>query len=590
MIVEIKRKAHIQRMTYEDFEERIRDGEIAPDTLIRFEVVTGNSFRPVGELELYHALADPERMAFRQKLMRVGIPLVTAILIGVQIRIYLISGLSGAEEWLERNLTNWAPGIIEQGQVYRLFSYGLLQTSFTHLLFNLVFLAYTAYHLERALGRANLALLYFFSVFTGGLLSMIMAPERPSLGASGGVFGLLAAVVVLGWKHWENLPRQSRKHFGWALAPYLGFSIISGLSAENVDNWGHLGGLIGGMALMTVIDPVAMPEQRASNARMRQLALGFLLLVSLVIAISGTRLVDLTRHSDEHGWHVSRPEQWREGWTFTGDRGWFSPTLQANLSIATIVHPRPIAAAEVADNLIERIDSGGKEPQILVRESLKVQGWDACRLEMMFDLSGEPQRITALVLARGVYEHRVQFQALSVTSDSYEPLIERVVESVLLTEPEELIEARRRHRFHPRSWEPARELGDAWYRAGKPAEAIRAYEQALGIDPEDLRPLIGLLRVYADYEVPGGLPVARDALERAPESLKVLEAAADVFAVEGQQAEGIALLDAAWVAQPANPILRRIRLQWGLSVEVLDESPLPDEPPLPGERSAPSVP
>ncbi len=582
MIVEIKRKSHIQQMTYEDFEERIRDGEISPETLIRFEVVTGEHFQPVGELELYHALADPQRMAFRQKLTRVGVPLVTAILVGVQIRIYLISGLSGAEDWLERNLTNWAPGIIEQGQVYRLFSYGLLQTSFTHLLFNLVFLAYTAYHLERALGRANLALLYFFSVFTGGLLSMYMAPERPSLGASGGVFGLLAAVVVLGWKHWENLPRQSRKHFGWALAPYLGFSIVSGLSAENVDNWGHLGGLMGGMALMTFLDPVAMPERRESNARIRQVALGFLVVVCLVIALAGTRLVELTRSSDEHGWHVSRPEQWREGWTFTGDRGWFSPTLQANLSIATIVHPRPITAEDAANNLIDRIDSGGKEPEILVREPLKVQGWDACRLVMIFELSDEPQHITALVLARGVYEHRVLFQALADAADSYDPLVERVLHSVLLTDPDELVEARRRHRFHPRSWEPARELGDAWYRAGKPAEAMKAYEQALGIDPDDLRPLVGLLRVYADYGVPGGSELARDALQRAPTSLKVLEAAADVFAAEGHREEGIALLDEAWAELPGNPVLRRIRLQWGLPVSLEEpggEDPA-EEPPL----------
>jgi rhomboid protease GluP len=571
VIVEIKRKSQIQRMTYEDFEERIRDGEISPETLIRFEVVTGEEFRPAGELELYHALADPQRMAFRKKLTKVGIPLVTAILVGIQIRIYMISGLSGAEDWLERNLTNWAPGIIEQGQVYRLFTYGLLQTSFTHLLFNLVFLAYTAYHLERALGRSNLALLYFFSVFTGGLLSMYMAPERPSLGASGGVFGLLAAVVVLGWKHWENLPRESRKHFGWALAPYLGFSIISGLSSENVDNWGHLGGLMGGMVLMTVLDPVAMPEHRKSNVRVRQLALGFLLTVCLVITLAGTRLVDLTENDDAHGWHVSRPDQWREGWTFTGDRGWFSPTLQANLSIATIVHPRPISASDVADNLIDRIDSGGKKPEILVRESLKVQGWDACRLVMVFDLSDEPQHITALVLARGVYEHRVLFQALADAAASYDPLVDRVLASVLLTDPDELVEARRRHRFHPRSWEPAREVGDAWYRAGKPAEAMKSYEQALGIDPDDLRPLVGLLRVHADYAVPGGLPTARDALQRAPSSLKVLEAAADVFAAEGHEAEGIALLDTAWADLPGNPVLRRIRLQWGLPVS-LEES------------------
>ncbi|MDG1479123.1 MAG: rhomboid family intramembrane serine protease [Myxococcota bacterium] len=573
MIVEVKRKSHIQQMTYEDFEERIRDGEIPPETMVRFEVVTGEHFRPVRELELYHALADPQRMAFRKRLTKVGIPLVTCFLVGIQIRIYMISGLNGAEDWLEQNLTNWAPGIIEQGQVYRLFSYGLLQTSFTHLLFNLVFLAYTAYHLERALGRTNLALLYFFSVFTGGLLSMFMAPERPSLGASGGVFGLLAAVVVLGWKHWENLPRESRKHFGWALAPYLGFSIISGLSSENVDNWGHLGGLVGGMVLMTMLDPVAMSERRVRNTRIRQVALGSLLAVSVTIYIAGTRLVDLTRNDDEHGWHVSRPEQWREGWTFTGDRGWFSPTLQANLSIATIVHPRPISAAAVTDNLIDRIDSGGKEPQIVIREALKVQGWDACRLVMVFELSDEPQHLTALVLARGVYEHRVQFQALSEAVASYEPLVARVLNSVLLTDPDELVEARRRHRFHPRSWEPARELGDAWYRAGKPAEAVKAYEQALGIDPTDLRPLVGLLRVHADYGVPGGLETAREALQRAPGSLKVLEAAADVLAAEGQESEGIALLDGAWTDLPGNPILRRIRLQWGLPVTLEPSEP-----------------
>jgi tetratricopeptide (TPR) repeat protein len=192
---------------------------------------------------------------------------------------------------------------------------------------------------------------------------------------------------------------------------------------------------------------------------------------------------------------------------------------------------------------------------------------------MVFELSDEPQQLTALVLARGVYEHRVQFQALSEAVVSYEPLVARVLDSVLLTDPDELVEARRRHRFHPRSWEPARELGDAWYRAGKPAEAVTAYKQALGIDPADLRPLVGLLRVHADYGVPGGLETARDALQRAPGSLKVLEAAADVFAAEGQESEGVALLDGAWAELPGNPILRRIRLQWGLPVTLEPSEP-----------------
>ena len=579
MIVEIQRrsqgKALTQQMTYEDFEERIRDGEIPPETLIRFEVVTGDAFVPASSLELYHALADPQRMAFRRSLTRRGMPIVTALLVGVQIRIYMLSHLDGAEDWLERSFTNWAPAIIEQGQIYRLISYGLLQTSFTHLLFNLYFLTYTAYHLERAMGRANLAILYFFSVFSGGLLSMLMAPERPSLGASGGVFGLLAAVVVLGWKHWDNLPNQARKYFGWALAPYLGFSILSGLSAQNIDNWGHLGGLLGGAVLMTMLDPDVLPDQKERNARVRQIALAVMLVISLTLTVAGTRLVSLTEHHDEHGLHVDRPTHWREGWTFTGDRGWFSRIHLANLSIATIVHPRPITAADAADQLIDRIDSGSDDLQIISLQSIAVQGWQARRLVVRFTLSDEPQQVVALVLVRGVYEHRVQFQTLQEAASSYQPLVERVLDSVTITDPDALQEASRRHRFHPRSWEPAVELGDAWYQVGNPVEALRLYELALSIDDEEVQPLVGLLRVYADYHMPGGVQVARAALQQSPDSLIVLEAAADVLSAEGYRDEAIEALDSAWEATPGDPVLRRIRLQWGLPLET---PPLPDAP------------
>lgn len=575
MIVEIQRKSHIQHMTYQDFEDRIRDGEVSPDTLVRFEVVTGDDFRPVGELELYHALADPQRLAFRKNLTESGTPIVTALLVGVQVRIYLASLLGGGKDFLERGFTNWAPAIIEQGQVYRLITYGLLHTSFTHLLFNLYFLAYTAYHLERAMGRANLVILYFGSVFTGGLLSMFMAPDRPSLGASGGVFGLLAAVVILGWKHWENLPQQARKYFGWALAPYLGFSILSGLSAENVDNWGHLGGLLGGAALMTVLDPEVLPDRREVNARMRQIVLGVLVALNLGLMLAGTRLVPLTRYSDEHGWNVRRPSQWRQGWTFTGDRGWFSPTLLANLSIATTVHPRPIDAETAAENLEKRIASGGKSFQRVSWEALPIEGGSAQKMVLRFELSGEPQEVTAVVVVRGVYEHRIQFQALSTAADNYQPLVDRVIDSMLPAEPAELVEARRRAGFHPRSWEPALALGDALYQIGEPQDALDAYQRALEIDQSDPRPVIGLLRVHADYDLPGGLETARQSLVDYPTSLQIVEAAADVIAQDGFREEAIAVLDDAWARAPNNAVLRRIRLQWGLTVEEEEEEVLP---------------
>ena len=62
-------------MVYEEFETRVRDGDIPPDLPVRFGAVTGDDFVPVGTLEFYAQLVDPGRRAFREKLTRPGMPL-----------------------------------------------------------------------------------------------------------------------------------------------------------------------------------------------------------------------------------------------------------------------------------------------------------------------------------------------------------------------------------------------------------------------------------------------------------------------------------------------------------------------------------
>ncbi|MDP6935073.1 MAG: rhomboid family intramembrane serine protease, partial [Myxococcota bacterium] len=304
--MEVRRKTHVQRMTYEEFETRIRDGEIGEQTPVRFEVVTGDEFVLAGTLELYQALRDPRQMAFRRSLTRLGVPLVTALIVGVQIRIYLVSWFPGVEGWLQSEWSNWAPGIMEEGQAYRLLTYGMLHVRFTHILFNLLFLAYTGWNLERGLGRANLAILYFGSVFSGGLLSMAMSPERPSLGASGGAFGLLAAVVIFGWKYWDSIPQRSRKYFGYALVPYLVFSISTGLTDENVDNWGHLGGLLGGVVLATLLEPELLARHTWRNRWVRWVAVVTMIGSGWLLVAMGPRLLPMQLERSS-GLEVERP-------------------------------------------------------------------------------------------------------------------------------------------------------------------------------------------------------------------------------------------------------------------------------------------
>lgn len=568
MIIEVQHRDHVQRITYEDFEQRIIEGEIRAETRVRFELVTGDEFWPAGQLELFSELANPHRMAFRRNLSKPGLPILTAILVGLQVRIYGWSWIPESELWMQEHLTNWAPAILEQGEVFRLFSYGMLQLNLTHLLFNLCFLAYAGYHLERAMGRANLATIFFGSVFCGGLLSMALGPDRPSLGASGGDFGLLAASVILGWKHGDSIPEQARKYFGWALVPYIGFSILSGFSAQNVDNWSHLGGLAGGTLLMTLLDPEVLPDRRIPNRRARWAAWVAMLGTCAALALAGTRLVPLQSTTDED-WTFARPTYWHEGWTFTGDRGWFSPTLGANLAIARTIHPQPITANEAIEGLMDRISEGGRDPALLERTPVALPGTgaEAVQVFLQFTLAGQVHHLTALVITRGVVEHRVQVQTLAQDAARHAPLFARILEQVSLEEPPDLTKARAKATNHPRSWSPAVELGDALYRVGEPDAALASYRRGLKIAPDHPKALSGLLRTHADYRVAGGAETAREILRREELPIRVRIAAADTLAAFGHADEGAEVLTTAWAADGENALLRRAMLRWGLAVD-----------------------
>lgn len=571
MIVEVQHRDHVQRLAWEDFEQRVRGGEIPPDTLVRFDVVTGEEFRPLGELELFESLVNPAELEFRRRLGRRAMPIVTAALIGIQVRIYASSWMPGTQSWLQEHFTNWSPAVMERGEVWRLISYGLLHVELPHLLFNMLFLAYTGYHLERALGRWNLLLVYFGSVFSGGLLSMAMAPDRPSLGASGGDFGLIAAAVVFGWKHVDAVPEAARKYFGWALTPYMAVSILSGINATLVDNWGHIGGLIGGAALMTVLRPEGLDRGVRQNPWVRRACAGAMLVVAGVLAGFGPRLIPLDGVEDD-GLQVERPSYWKGGWSFAGDHGWFSPTQDASLVVTTTVHARPVTAQDAASRLAERVGSAGRNLRVEATQAVPLGKWEAQRVRLHFDLNDEPQLIDALVLARGVFEHRVQFQSTSDAAEHYRPLVERVFRSVAVAPSAEVASAQEKLATHPRSWQPAVQLGDALYRTGDAYEALQAYEHARSLSPHQPRLLIGRLRVYTDYSLPGTQEAAREALALAGDDPDVIVAAVEALESAGAPDEALSVLEAAWTQLPGDSVLRRARLRRRLSVD------LPAEP------------
>ena len=566
MIIELQHRGHIQRMVYDEFERRVRDGQISPEVPIRFDAVTGDQFVPVGQLELYRELLNPQRRAFREQLRKPGFPIMTAILVGVQIRIYLMSWAPDLQDWLETEWTQWAPGILEHAEIYRLFSYGVVHVGFTHLLFNLTFLAYTGYNLERALGSINLLLLFFGSVFSGGLLSMWMAPGRPSLGASGGDFGLIAAAVVFGWKHWDDIPRHAQTKFGWALVPYLGFSLISGLGSENIDNWSHLGGLVGGAVLMTILSPALSVENKRRNRIIQRASVGLMALLSIGLIRWGPHLVPLQDQS-QGSWTVPVPSYWRPGWTFTGDRGWFSPTADATMAVTRTIHDRPISNVQAVQSMLDRLSSAGTTPKVTERSTIQIGEHEGTHLTMRLMLSGVPTELQAVVMTRGVVTYRANIQSQQQTMSRYATVFSRALSNARLDPPETLQAAQERAAAHPRSWQPAIDLGNELYRAGRPIEAVAAYRRALSISPEQNDAWLGLLRTHTFYDLPKGLAIADEALARPNATARVIVAAADLLDSVGANQKATQALNQAWQRLPGNGIVRRARIQRGLQVD-----------------------
>ncbi|MFN6963604.1 MAG: rhomboid family intramembrane serine protease [Pyrinomonadaceae bacterium] len=91
--------------------------------------------------------------------------------------------------------------------------------------------------------RAHLAIVMLIAAVAGGLLSFAFVPEGISVGASGGIVGLLSYLAVYAFKRYQFISPEFRR----SLLINIGFIILFGLALyQLIDNWGHIGGLIAG--------------------------------------------------------------------------------------------------------------------------------------------------------------------------------------------------------------------------------------------------------------------------------------------------------------------------------------------------------
>ena len=112
-----------------------------------------------------------------------------------------------------------------------------------HLLMN----GYALYNIgsliEFLSNRAHMAIVFLLAAVGGGVLSLILLPNGISVGASGGIVGLLGYLVVYAFKRRQFISPEFRR----SLLINIGVILLFGFALCNViDNWGHIGGLVTG--------------------------------------------------------------------------------------------------------------------------------------------------------------------------------------------------------------------------------------------------------------------------------------------------------------------------------------------------------
>ncbi|KZL89773.1 rhomboid family intramembrane serine protease [Clostridium magnum] len=132
--------------------------------------------------------------------------------------------------------------LINAGEYYRLVSCMFLHGGAVHVGVNMYSLYALGPFVEGIYGKLKFTIIYFFAGIVSSFFSYKFSADI-SVGASGAIFGLLGAALVFAMKMKDRV----RKDFIRNILSVIVVNLVIGFSIPNVDNFGHLGGLVGGM-------------------------------------------------------------------------------------------------------------------------------------------------------------------------------------------------------------------------------------------------------------------------------------------------------------------------------------------------------
>jgi membrane associated rhomboid family serine protease len=515
-----------------EFERRVRQGEIGPNTLVCIASLTGDRFVPAREIPLFLANYDARRANFRRHFRISRFPILTGLLVLTCVVLYFVARhFSGGEVNFGTLVAMGAKSrsrIIEDGDGWRLLMANLLHRDWLHLAFNCFALFSVGSVLEGTFRRSELVLLWVFSGLVTMTTSLFFTPGV-TVGASGLAFGCLGCALVFGMRYREILPRRHRYYFGVILLSYTVGMFYLGLLRSDTDNWGHAGGILAGGILGVVYSPMLLrPRVTPGPWFVRQWPRVATAAMVILAAISGRAfpLMEMgkaTFQSPTWGIRLDVPAHWyhREGRggfdVFENDEG-----TRALLSCKDLVHPiKPQVAAEhfVSGDLGSLARSGriatlrtGQPTATRVGDAEVGQSTNALHIDASFVARQGQFEGSAYIFTRGYLECVLFLAHQPFASANGKRILEDIRLSLRLVQTEAQREARREVEKRPWDWSAHLKSALAHQRIGDAQLARIDFSRAVElVERQDAGPPIAsvlLARARFELEMGGDLDQA----------------------------------------------------------------------------------